>query len=149
MEGEQIFLSALVSRTSHLYCYYVGSDGGVMRLLPNALQPNSLVTANQAVRIPDWMAPNPGFILDAGKPGVESVVCVATESDAMPKLSAELQKPALTIMPGVRGAEDLQQRFAAAMGAQGQVSQVVQWSVVPRPVPPVAQQLPAPAARRK
>ena len=39
-----------------------------MRLLPNALQPHSLVSANNAVRIPDWMAPNPGFILDAGKP---------------------------------------------------------------------------------
>jgi hypothetical protein len=99
-EGEQIFLSATVSKASHLYCYYVDTAGTVMRLLPNALQTSTLVSAEQAVRIPDWMS-SPGFILDAGKPGNEGVLCMATASDVMPRLSADMQGPALTAMKDV------------------------------------------------
>ena len=140
-EGEQVYLSATVSRASHLYCYYVDSAGGVMRLLPNALQSSSLVSANQAIRIPDWMAPNPGFILDAGRPGTEGAICVATEEDAAPKLPADMQAPALTTLKGVQGAQGVLERFTAAAGPSGQVSQVIQWTVQPRRPPP-----PAPAA---
>ena len=91
--GEQIFLSATVSRASYLYCYYADSTGNVMRLLPNGLQPSSLVSANQAVRIPDWMAPNPGFILEAGSAGTESMICVATQEDVAPKLPINILNP--------------------------------------------------------
>ncbi|MFT3776776.1 MAG: DUF4384 domain-containing protein [Ottowia sp.] len=137
-EGEQIFLSARVSRASHLYCYFSDATGSVMRLLPNALQPSSLVSADQAIRIPDWMAPNPGFILDAGKPGTESVICVATTEDASPRLQEETQAPALTALKGVRGVQGIQERFAAALGADGQVSRTIQWSVQPRRPQPAA-----------
>ena len=137
-EGEQIFLSATVSRTSHLYCYYADSGGGVMRLLPNALQPNALVSANQAVRIPDWMAPSPGFILDAGRPGTEGVICVATEQDAAPSLPEDMRANALTLLKGVQGTQGVLDRFAAAVGPNGHVSQVIQWVVQPRRPPPPA-----------
>ena len=144
-EGEQIFLSATVSKASHLYCYYADSAGGVMRLLPNALQPHSLVSANQAIRIPDWMAPSPGFILDAGKPGTEGVICIATEQDVAPNLPAEMQASALSPLKGVAGTQGVLERFAAATGPNGQVSQVIQWTVQPRrPPPPPA--VPAAAA---
>lgn len=151
-EGEQIFLSATVSRASHLYCYYADSAGGVMRLLPNALQPSSLVSANQAIRIPDWMAPNPGFILDAGRPGTEGVICVATEEDAAPKLPADMQAAALTPLKGVQGVQGVLERFTAAVGPSGQVAQVIQWTVQPRRPPPAQTPLAAatpvrPAAR--
>ncbi len=136
LAGEQVFVSASVSRASHLYCYFVDARGQTMRILPNALQPTSLVSANLAVRIPDWMAPNPGFILDAGQPGVETVLCLATAQAAEPLLPPELQGPAMTALTGVKGVEDVQQRYATAMGAQGYVSQLVQWNVVPRPAPP-------------
>lgn len=135
-EGEQIFLSATVSRTSHLYCYYVDSAGSVMRLLPNALQSNTLIAANQAVRIPDWMSANPGFILDAGKPGTESTICMATAEDAMPKLPTELQGPALTVVKDVQGVSGVQQRFQQALGANGYVAQVLRWNVVGRKASP-------------
>ena len=131
-EGEQVFLSAAVSRASHMYCYFVDSAGSVMRLLPNALQPNSLVSANQALRIPDWMSPNPGFILDAGKPGTESVICIATSEDATPKLSPEMLVPALTTLRGVNGVDGVRQRFATAMGQDTYVAQVINWNVAPR-----------------
>jgi hypothetical protein len=134
-EGDQIFLSATVSRASHLYCYYIDAAGAVTRLLPNALQTNTLVSAEQAVRIPDWMSPNPGFILDAGKPGTESTLCIATSEDAMPKLPAELQGPALTVVKDVQGAPALQQRFLQAVGRDGYVAQAINWTVVGRKAP--------------
>jgi hypothetical protein len=144
-EGDQIFLSATVSRASHLYCYYADRSRGVMRLLPNGLQPNSLVSANHAIRIPDWMAPNPGFILEAGSPGTEGVICVATQEDVAPKLPTEMQVPALTLMSGVQGAQGVLERFTAMTGKNGQVSQSIQWIVQPRrpaPPPPAAPALP-------
>ena len=144
-EGEQVFLSASVSRASHLYCYFADSGGTVMRLLPNALQPHSLVSANNAVRIPDWMAPNPGFILDAGKPGTESVTCMATSEDATPKLPPGLQVPALTALQGVKGTESLQQQFAAAVGQDAYVAQTLQWQVAPRRAAPANAAAPAAA----
>ncbi|MBS7777918.1 DUF4384 domain-containing protein [Acidovorax sp. CCYZU-2555] len=131
-EGDQIFLSATVSRASHLYCYYVDAAGTATRLLPNALQTNTLVAADQAIRIPDWMGANPGFILDAGKPGTESALCIATNEDAMPKLPPELQGPALTAVKDLQGAPGLRQRFLDAMGPQGSVAQVIRWNVVGR-----------------
>lgn len=146
-QGEQIFLSASVSRASHLYCYYVGSDNKVTRLLPNALQTSSLVSANESIRIPDWMSVNPGFILDAGSPGTEGVICEATATDATARLPADIQGPALTNLPGVVGFAGVQERFAAAMGNDGQVSQIVRWSVVPKAT--AAPAAPAPAAKKK
>ncbi|RGE41398.1 DUF4384 domain-containing protein [Comamonas testosteroni] len=140
-EGEQIFLSATVSKASHLYCYYVDTAGTVMRLLPNALQTSTLVSAEQAVRIPDWMSGSPGFILDAGKPGNEGVLCIATASDVMPRLSVDMQGPALTAMKDVRGMQAVQERFRQALGTDGAASQVIEWSVIARKDPP-----PAPAA---
>lgn len=134
-EGEQVFLSATVSRTSHLYCYFADSSGAVMRLLPNLLQPHSLVSANQAIRIPDWMAPNPGFILDAGRPGREAVMCLATHEDALAKLPAEMQAPPLAPLPSVQNLDDLRRRFAQAVGAENLMTQTVQWLVGPRRTP--------------
>ena len=145
-EGEQVFLSATVSRTSYLYCYFSDSSGKVMRLLPNALTPSALVQANQAIRIPDWMAVNPGFILDAGAPGVEAVICVATQIDPATRLPQELQLPALTAMKGVNGVEGVQQLFSSVFDRSGFVSQVLHWTVVPKPPAPAAERSPAGAA---
>lgn len=115
-----------------------------MRLLPNAISTNALVPANQALRIPDWMNANPGFILDAGKPGTEAVICVATADDPATRLPPEMQLPALASMKGVQGVQGVQQRFASALGKDDFISQVVQWNVVAKkPVPPAS----APAAK--
>ena len=52
-----------------------------MRLLPNPTNPNALISAGNAIRIPDWMSPTPGFIMDATSAGTETVVCYATDTD--------------------------------------------------------------------
>ena len=145
-QGEQIFLSATVSRNSHLYCYYVNTDGEVMQLLPNALQNHSLVAANTSVRIPDWMIANPGFILDAGKPGNEGVLCMASSEDPLPHLPPAFQGPALSTMIGVRGFDSIRQTFASALGSDNQVSETIRWTVVPAKAAPAAA---APAAAAK
>ena len=138
-EGEQIFVSATLTRASHLFCYFVDSAGGVTRLLPNALQPHSLVSANQSIRIPDWMSPNPGFILDAGRPGTEAVTCAATPDNVAEQLPPGMQGPALTILPGVRGVEGVQEGFASAAGKDAVISQTLRWQVAPRRTAPVVQ----------
>ena len=147
-EGDQVFLSATVSRTSYLYCYFSDAAGNVMRLLPNAITPNSLTPANHALRIPDWMASNPGFLLDAGKPGTEAVVCVATAEDPSTVLPPELQVPALSVLKDVKGVQGLQERFASVLGKDAFVTQVLQWMVVPK-LPAPAPATPAPAGGAK
>ena len=134
-EGEQIFISATLTRASHLYCYFVDASNVVTRLLPNALQPGSLVSANQSIRIPDWMSPNPGFILDAGKPGTEGVTCVATNEDVSAKLPVDMQGAALTALKDVAGTDCVLERFSAAVGKDAYVAQTIQWPVVARTAP--------------
>ncbi|EER60592.1 Peptidoglycan-binding domain 1 protein [Acidovorax delafieldii 2AN] len=147
-EGEQVFLSATVSRTSHLYCYFADARGGVMRLLPNAIHPHSLVSAQLSTRIPDWMTPNPAFIMDAGKPGTEKVGCFASDTDPLPALPAPLQGPALKAVPGFRTIDDVSDAFAKSLGSNGFTRGEIQWQVTTKRSSP-AQGAPAakPAAR--
>lgn len=138
--GEQIFLSASVSRASYLQCYLAEATGNVIRLLPNQANPLGWVSANQAIRIPDWMSPNPGFIMDAASPGTEGVACFATDEDSTPRLPEELRGPPLKPIKGYRTLEQLNEAFAAAWGTRGYTGNAVYWNVVPR------RSLPAPAA---
>ncbi|MBU1354012.1 MAG: DUF4384 domain-containing protein [Gammaproteobacteria bacterium] len=141
--GEQIFLSATVSRASYLQCYLADATGTVIRLLPNKANPTGWVSANQAVRIPDWMSPNPGFIMDAASPGTEGVACFASDEDSMPKLPQELRGPPLKPLKNFHALERVNEVFAAALGTQGYTGNAVYWNVVPRrAVPPSPAQPP-------
>jgi len=131
-QGTQIFLSATVSRSAHLYCFMEQSQGGLMRLLPNPVNSSSQVSAQQAVRIPDWMVPNPGFVLDAGMPGEESVACFASDSDLMTKLPDSLQGPGLRPVVGMTGMSSVREAFRQAAGTQGFAEQSIRWRVLPR-----------------
>jgi hypothetical protein len=91
-----------------------------------------MVSAAQAIRIPDWMSPNPGFMLDAGVPGTEGVMCLASAQDPLLKLPAALQAPALTVIGQYKGLASVREAFVAALGESGVVEQSVQWRVVPR-----------------
>ena len=140
--GEQVFVSATVSRTSHMYCYFADAGGNVMRLTPNSITPHSLVAAHQAVRLPDWLVPNPAFIMDASRPGTERVACFASEADALPRLPAPLQGSALVNIQGYHSVEDLANAFGQGLGADGYVKSELNWKVIPKK----AQPAPAPAA---
>ncbi|EHL23367.1 hypothetical protein KYG_07755 [Acidovorax sp. NO-1] len=142
--GEQVFLSATVSRASYLQCYLADATGTIIRLLPNQANSTGWVSANQAIRIPDWMSPNPGFIMDAASPGTEGVACFATDEDSMARLPEDLRGPPLKPLKNYRTLEGLNQAFAAAWGSEGYTGNAVYWQVVPRRVMPVAPAQPAP-----
>ena len=147
--GTQVFLSARVSRSAYFYCFMSDQQGNLIRLLPNAANPNAQVTAGHTVRIPDWMSPNPGFVLDTGAPGAEAVGCYATDQDMAAKLPQLLSKPALTLVKGVQGLNALQAVFTQAAEPGQMASKSVQWQVLPRRTPstsPQAALAPAPTA---
>ncbi|MDH1700678.1 DUF4384 domain-containing protein [Comamonas terrigena] len=137
-QGEQIFLSATVSRSSYLSCYMRNARNEVIRILPNATNKSGWVPGNQAVRIPDWMSPTPGFVMDAGLPGQETVGCFASDKNVSTQLPESLQKPAFQPLPGITSMEQIatQMREAAGTGATIGLAQL-QWEVTPkRPTAP-------------
>jgi len=130
--GEQIFLSATVSRNSYMSCYMSSATGTVIRLLPNSTNPSGWVSANQALRIPDWMSPQPGFVMDAGSPGNEGVACFASGNDLGQQLPAALQGPAFAPVAGMRTLDDVTAALQQAAGAERVSAQRLMWQVVPR-----------------
>lgn len=132
--GEQIFVSATLSRSSHMYCFLNEAGGTVMRLLPNASNPNSLMSANQAVRIPDWMSPMPGFIMDPTSAGTERIGCFATDEDVTAKLPSVLGAAPLAALPGIGSLDAVTDNFVQALGQGGFTSASLQWQVVPKRV---------------
>ena len=147
--GEQIFLSASLSRASYLYCFLHEAGGTVMRLLPNATNPSALISANSAIRIPDWMSPTPGFIMDATSAGTEHVGCYATDSEAADKLPAILGGTALLAIKGVSSLQSIDQAFDTGVGKAGYTSSKIQWLVAPKTAAPQAAAAPPPPAAAK
>ncbi len=148
--GTQIFSSVTVSRAAHLFCYLHDANGNVVRLLPNMGNPSSLVSANQAIRLPDWMVPYPAFVLEAGDKGHEAIMCVATNEDPMQRLPMALQAPPLTPIQGMADLQAVREQFSAAVGASNMTSQMLEWRVLPRrQPPPAAAPAKAPAAPAK
>ena len=129
--GTHIFTSATVSRAAHLFCFLNDANGHIVRLLPNMVNPDSLVSANQAIRLPDWMVPYPAFVLEAGAPGDEMLMCLATNEDPTARLPQELQAPALTPITSVGSLEALREHFSTAVGAGNITSQTLAWRVLP------------------
>ena len=116
-----------------------------MRLLPNATNPNALISASNAIRIPDWMSPTPGFIMDATSAGSETVGCYATDSDVADKLPALLTSTALVAINGITSMQNVDEAFDAGLGKQTYTSSRIQWLVAPKPAAPAAA-APPPAA---
>jgi hypothetical protein len=133
--GEQIFLSATVSRSSYLYCYLSSSSGSVMRLTPNAINPRSVISASQTIRMPDWMSPNPGYVIESAAPGKEGLLCVATDEDIFSNLDADLQVDAFTPMPNIAGLDDLLNRYINDLKDKFTHAEIY-WDVVPKKITP-------------
>ena len=130
--GEQVFVSASLSRASFMYCFLQEAGGSVLRLLPNATNPNALLSASQAIRIPDWMSPTPGFIMDSTSAGTERLGCFATDGDVATRLPELLRVPALVPLPAVPGLDSVNEAFARSLGSEGYTRAAVEWRVVPR-----------------
>ncbi|MEG0921101.1 MAG: DUF4384 domain-containing protein [Comamonas sp.] len=145
--GEQIFMSASVSKASYLYCYMGSANGTVIRMLPNGTNTSGWIQANQTIRIPDWMSPNPGFVMNAGVPGIEGVACFATDNDVIAKLPANLKAPAFQRIEEVTDLNMLEEAFRKANPNTAIAARKLTWQVVPKatadipspPTPPVKQ----------
>jgi len=129
--GEQIFISATVSRNSYVACYLSNAEGSVIRLLPNAMS-RAYVSANQAIRLPDWMAPNPGYVIETTSAGTESVMCVATDEDVTAQLPSSLRVPPFTPLQGVKGVGDVAQAYESALGSKSFSQTTLEWKVASR-----------------
>lgn len=130
--GEQIFVSASVSKTSYMYCYMGSARGTVIRLLPNGTNTSGWIQANQTIRIPDWMSPNPGFVMDAGAPGTEGVACFASDNNVLAQLPKNLQAPPFTVIEGISNLDELEAAFRAVNTTPPIAARKLVWQVVPK-----------------
>lgn len=137
--GEQVFVSAALSRAAYLYCFYLDGQGRLLRLLPNPTHPNALVSGELSLRVPDWMSPLPGFIMDATSPGTEGIACYASGRDLAGQLGTIVTAPAFLPLEGVANVEALTGRFNAAAGPGNAAMATLQWQVVPRRQPAAAE----------
>lgn len=129
--GEQVFISATVSRNAYVACYLSNAAGSVIRLLPNAMA-RPYVSANQAIRLPDWMTPNPGYVIETAGAGTEAVMCVATDEDVAGQLPAPLSIPPFTPMLGVAGLKDVIKGYESALGSKAFSQSTLEWKVASR-----------------
>ena len=129
--GEQIFLSAKVSRNSYVACYLANANGSVIRLIPNAIT-NAYVTASQAIRLPDWMSPNPGYVIETAGAGTEGLMCVATDEDVSQLLSEPLRSPAFTPLQGMTGLAEVVKAYESSLKTKPFSHTTVEWKVAPR-----------------
>lgn len=137
--GEQVFVSAALSRAAYLYCFYVDGQGRLLRLLPNPTHPNALVSGELSLRVPDWMSPLPGFIMDATSPGTEGLVCYASGRDLAGQLGTIASASAFLPLEGVSNVEALTERINAAARPGNAAMARLEWQVAPRRQPPAAE----------
>ena len=130
--GEQVFVSATLSRASYFYCFLQQAEGTVMRLLPNTTNPSALMSSNETIRIPDWMSPNPGFVMDSTSAGTERLACFATDTDATRKVPQLLSPAPLVPIANLRSMDTVIEAFTETFGRDGYTGGSVQWRVMPK-----------------
>ena len=129
--GEQVFISATVSRNAYVSCYLSNASGSVIRLLPNDMA-RAYVPANQAIRLPDWMAPNPGYVIETAGSGTEGLMCLATDDDVSTQLPASLGGAPFTPLQGIMGLKDIVKGYTQALGSDAFSHATMEWRVASR-----------------
>jgi Domain of unknown function (DUF4384) len=128
--GEQLFMSAVLGQTAHMWCYYEDALGHTMRIYPNSTHRHSLTQANRAIRLPDWMTPNPGFYIEATDPGAEQVMCMALPQDALasPTLPSMLSATSFQLLKSV-SLTQIKAAFEQLSPADPLITASVKWDV--------------------
>lgn len=132
--GEQVFLSVTLNQASFLSCYLSNSTGGIIRLIPNVLSSQSQVPGKFAIRLPDWMSPNPGYVIETAGLGTEGVLCLATAELVSDRLVAPLKVPAFSRLQGVKGFDDIVKAYQDASGDLPVAHTRLNWQVGPKRV---------------
>ncbi len=152
--GEQLFMSAVLGQTAHMWCYYEDALGDTMRIYPNTTHRHSLTQANRAIRLPDWMNPNPGFYIEATDPGMEQVTCFSHPQDLLTGSSNPLLSGTAFQLQKAVKLNQIAQALQSSAGASPLLTASVQWNVRRKtvavaPVAPAAQNTPAPSVPAK
>jgi Domain of unknown function (DUF4384) len=128
--GEQLFMSAVLGQTAHMWCYYEDALGHTMRIYPNSTHRHSLTQANRAIRLPDWMTPNPGFYIEATDPGSEQVMCLALPQDALaaPSLPPMLSAASFELLKSV-SLTQIKTEFEKLSPSTPPITASVKWDV--------------------
>lgn len=127
--GEQVFLSVSLDKAGYLSCYLSNSSGGMIRLIPNLLSSQSKVPGNLAVRLPDWLSPNPGYVIETTGVGTEGVLCLSVPDMNLDKLPDSLKQPAFTRLQGLNGFDDIIRQYEETIGGASIVHNRVMWKV--------------------
>lgn len=127
--GEQLFMSAVLGQTAHMWCYYEDALGSTMRIYPNSTHRHSLTQANRAIRLPDWMNPNPGFYIEATDPGAEQTMCFSHPKDLLTGASDPLLSANAFFLHQNIGLKQISEALIAAAGSTPLITASVQWNV--------------------
>lgn len=132
--GEQVFLSVSLDRAGYLSCFLANPSGSIIRLIPNLLSSQSKVPGNFAVRLPDWLSPNPGYVIETTGVGTEGVLCLSVLDSKFDILPEALKAPAFTRLPGLNGFDDIVSQYKETLGESSIVHNRVMWKVGPKRV---------------
>ncbi|MBS7808433.1 DUF4384 domain-containing protein [Variovorax sp. PCZ-1] len=142
--GEQLFMSAVLAQTAHMWCYYEDALGATMRIYPNITHRHSLTQANRAIRLPDWMNPNPGFYIEATDPGNERVMCIAHPRDLLlDNKNPLMTSSAFQLLKGV-SLEQIKKAYLETAADVTLVDAGVQWNVRRKGAPVATNSAPTP-----
>ena len=110
------------------------------------MTPHAQISANQAIRLPDWMSPNPGYVIETSGAGTEGLLCLATDKDNTNELPESLSGPALRPLAGIRQLADVLALYKHTLGTEGYTTATVTWDVIARKAPTTTLAKPAPTA---
>ena len=111
-----------MSRDAWLYCFYLQSNGELLKIYPNGYAAPAALAAGRLHTIPGRIYP---FEFTLTEPaGVELVKCFASERDLTPDLPEALRRPEIAALPAGT-AQRLRDAFAHAPGADASEASLV------------------------
>jgi hypothetical protein len=95
--NDKLNLLIEVSRRAWLYCFYLQSNGDLIKIYPNEYMKPAPLAGGRLHTIPGWLYP---FLFTVSEPvGVEVVKCFASESDVLDDLPEAMRRPEVGPLP--------------------------------------------------
>lgn len=112
--GELVGLTVQPSRDAYIYCYLRDEKNQVQRFFPNRFSRDALVTAKDALKLPGEMR----FQIAASDKGKdETIMCLATPSEALNALPETLKAPDFEPLGNNASLEQIKAAYANLAGA--------------------------------
>jgi Domain of unknown function (DUF4384)/Putative peptidoglycan binding domain len=114
--GDALNMSITLSRGGHLRCFMQDANNIVQQIFPNRYQPQALIPARRAVKLPHVNAEGNGYALPFEVPGKERVMCFASESDLAAAVPLIQRAQPLQPMAQLGSLDQLEAAVHQAMG---------------------------------